>query len=244
MTTEVNDRVIARLRKLQEMAERTEGNEAEAEVAAGKLAELMARYQLEDLEALPKEAPVGAEEGRVDAETDGDKPSRVEAWEIQLATVVATSLGGKCWIVNYDSKHKQLRMVGPVDSVRTARYMYSFFRGQVNTFARAAARAAGITQNAWRRAYCSGMVSKIHKRMHDARATVVAAASTTAIVLVDRQKQAVEERFAQIGGLRGSRRGRLKRGDAVVDGWRDGDRVDLGHTGAAGLGEGQLRLKG
>lgn len=242
MTAEATDKVYARLRKLQEMAERSTGNEAEAEVAAGKLAEMMARYQIEDLEALPREQPVGAEEGRVDAESDDAKPARVEAWDVQLLTVIASALGGKAWMMG-KGRYQQLRMVGPVDSVRTARYMYQWLRRQVNTLARAAARHHGEEANAWRRAYCAGMVSKVHKRMMDARTAVVQSSNSTALVLVDRQKQAVESRFAQIGDLRRTKRGKLSRGEAAVYGWRDGDGVDLGHSGALALDEGPKRLK-
>lgn len=236
MSAVVSDALMRKLRALAEMAER--GTEHERESAAGKLAEIMAKHQIASFDASTPEP--SADEGRLD-DDEGAPPSRVENWEKQLLSGLASALGGRCWMRG-KGRYQQMRMVGPAGSIGAARYMYAWLRRQINEMARSAGRACGETSNAWRRAYASGMTAKVYKRMVDAR-RVVMSSSETAIVLVDRQKQAVDRRFADLGNLRQSRGGRLQRVDAASSGWIDGDRVDLGSS-SGHLTEGAKRLKG
>lgn len=234
--TEISDNLMRKLRALAEQAERG-GTENEREMAAQRMAEIMAKHQIESFDL--SVATPEADEGRLDAD-DGAPPSRVEHWEKVLLSTLADVFGGRAW-TRGKGRLQEMRMVGPAGSIAAARYMYLWLRQQVNHLARAAGRACGEDSNAWRRAYATGMVSKIYKRMTDAR-RVVATSSETALVVVDRQKVAVERRFAQLGDLRRGKGGRLQRGDAKSEGWRDGDHVDLGNAGSARLGAGQRRL--
>lgn len=231
----VSDGLLRRLKALAEMAER--GTEHEREIAAGRLAELMVKYQIESFDTASPEPQ--AEEGRLDAD-EGAPPSRVEHWEKMLLSSVAEVCGGRCWLRGR-GRYQQLRMVGPKDSVGGARYMYLWLRRQVAEMSREAARTKGDGSNAWRRAYASGCVAKIYKRMKDARRVVVE--QSQALVLVDRQKAAVDARFADLGELRTSKGGRLDRRHAATEGWVDGDRVDVGGHDQRQVGEGQKRLK-
>lgn len=228
----VEPKLLERLRKLQAMAEHpTSGSEGE--IAAARLAELMTRHQVEMADLV--DAPtIGVEDGRLDAEEDAPA-SRVEHWELSLASAVAEACGGRAWYQSSRSERRRmvLRMYGPLGSTGAARYMYLWLRRQVNEMSRRECREWGES-NAWRRAYASGMVIKIYKRMVDARRVVVESASSTALVVVDRQKAAIDQRFAEAELV--SRKTRnLKRPNAQTEGYRDGDRVDLGDAGAARL---------
>lgn len=235
----VDPRLIERLRKLQAMAERP-SNEAEGEVAAMRLAELMARHQVEQADLAGGDAPVGVEDARIDAEENAPMP-RIERWELELASVVAEMCGGRAWYHQspVDRRRMIVRMYGPPGSVGAARYMYMWLRRQVADYSRAASRDQS---NAWRRGYASGMVAKIYQRMRDARRAVVETSSSTALVVIDRQRQAIDARY-EAQDLTPRRSRELKRPDARVTGWREGDRVDLGDSGAARIGEGPRRLK-
>ena len=237
--SDVDPKLLDRLRKLQAMVERP-GNEHEGHLAAARLAELMARHQVETADLVGP--PLGVEDGRLDAEDDAPL-SRVEHWELTLASAVAEASGGRAWFqaAAHERRRMRLRMCGPLGSTGAARYMYLWLRRQVADMSRAAARARGES-NAWRRAYAVGLVTKIYQRMTAARRVVVDAASSTAIVLVDRQRQLVDERLAA-DGLTARRSRDLKRPNARLEGFRDGDDVDLGDADAAQLGEGHRRLK-
>ncbi len=167
--------------------------------------------------------------------------SRVEAWHKALGAVVADSLGGRLWFSGR-GKTAVFRMVGPPDSVATARYVYMHLERQVARLSRTAMREHGETQNAWRRAYAMGMVTRIAERLRAGRASVMCAASSTAMVHVSAQRRVVDEAYDALD-LRRARVGRQKRPDAGTHGYMDGGDVDLGAGDKPRLGEGQRRLK-
>lgn len=68
-------------------------------------------------------------------------------------------------------------------------------------------------------------------------------ASTTALVVIDKTKQAIDAKLAEVAPeLRDARQGKRKRADATSYGYRDGAKVDIGGADAGRLGEGQAKL--
>ena len=236
----VDPKILDRLKKLMEMADR--GTEAEAAVAAERAAELMAKHQLDvaDVEAHKAGADKPQiERGRIDAE-EADPLTRLENWNKSLLAAISDSLGARAWIQSR-GKRGMFRIIGPVDSVSTARYLYLHLSRQVNRLSREAGRLHGETSNAWRRSYAIGMVARVWERLKAGRAAAMSAATSTALVWVDKTKQAIDAEHAEMN-LRAARHGARKRPDAGSYGYRDGDRVDLG-SGGARLAEGQKTLK-
>lgn len=234
-----DSKILDRLVKLLELAKR--GTENEAELAAQRAAELMAKYQLDaaDVEArLNTGAKPNLETGRVDG--DGDAPKRVERWHSVLLAVVADVSGGRAWM-HGAGRYQQFMMIGPKDSVASAKYLYAMLERDVNRLSREAGRRHGEASNAWRRAYALGMVSRISERLRAGKAAAVRAATSQALVVVDATKKAIEEKLEEMK-LRTVKRGTQKRPDAAFYGYRDGERVDLGGQHAR-LGEGQKKLK-
>jgi len=238
--TNVDDKILTRLAKLLELS--NSGNENEAQLAAQRAAELMAKHQLTAADVASKSGGAvvfTTESGRIDAETGSDS-SRVERWHIALASTIATAMGGRMWMYGR-GRDKSFMMIGPPDSVSASRYLYASLSKQVNRLARERARELGETQNAWRRAYCLGMVIRVGERLEAGRKQAFDAATSVALVWVDKQKAAVDDEFGKLA-LRTSRRGTLARPDASSFGYADGNKVDVGGDRHA-LGEGRKALK-
>lgn len=245
-TAQVDEKILGRLAKLMEMAER--GTENEAQVAAQRAAELMARHQIAaaTINAILEQnrrgdAKVNVERGRVDAD-DGATTSRVENWHKQLANEIADAFGARMWMRGR-GKQYEFFIVGPPDSVSTVRYMYLQLSKDVHRLARAAMREHGETQNAWRRTYCLGMVQRLGERLRAGRRAAMQGVESTALVWVDKQKQAVDVAYSEMQ-LRKAKRGTSQRPDARGVGYRDGDKVQLGDAGSARLGADNKKLTG
>jgi len=243
-----DDRVLDKLAKLLALSE--SANEHEAAVAAQRAAELMAKHQIDLAEVQARASDKGAsipqvEAARVDSlwedGEDGAQP-RVENWHKSLLAELGIAFGGKVWMSG-QGKRRGFYMVGTRDSINAVRYMYSMLERQINRLSREAGRLHGETSNAWRRSYAVGMVSRIGERLRAGRAEAMRGASSTALAVIDKTKQAIDDLLnQQVPNLRSARRGHRKRGDATSYGYRDGDRVDIGKPGSARLGEGQKKL--
>jgi hypothetical protein len=242
VTTQIDDRIMTRLAKLLEMAER--GDEHEAQVAAERAAELMAKHEIEMADVQirtgqPNKPQV--EKGRVDALWENaDGWPRTENWHKGLLSALASVMGGKAWI-HGKGKQYQFWMIGTRDAINAVRYMYALLERQVNRLSREAQRRHVEPSNAWRRSYSMGMVAKILERLEAGKKMARDAASSTALVVVDATALAVKEQFDQMK-MRTTKVGARKRPDAGSVGYRDGDRVDLGNRDAGRLGEGQKKL--
>lgn len=237
-----DSKTLDRLVKLLEMSKR--GTEHEAEIAAQRAAELMAKHQID---AATVEAQVAGkskpdlERGRVDADI-GAAPSRVERWHSVLLASVAEAAGGRAWL-HGNGRYQQFFMIGPKGAVASAKYLYAMLEKDVNRLSREAGRRHNEPSNAWRRTYAIGMVTRIHERLQAGRKAAMYGASSTALVMVDATKKAVEGELEAMS-LRKIKRGSQKRPDAMAWGYLDGDKVDLGSTDRARLTEGQKKLKG
>lgn len=239
----IDDKIMSRLAKLLEMAER--GGEHEAQLAAERAAELMARYEIEmaDVQARTGQpAKPTIERGRVDSLwEDADGWPRVENWHRALLSALAGVMGGKAW-VHGKGKQYQFHMVGTRDAINAVRYTYALLERQINRLSREAQRRHVEPSNAWRRSYAIGMVSKIYDRLKAGKAAAHQGASSTALVVVDATAIAVKAEYDQLK-LRTMKSAARKRPDAGSYGYADGDRVDLGDRDSARLGEGQRKLK-
>lgn len=225
--------IIAKVSKLLELAKSE--NEHEASLAGARAAELMAKHQIQMAEVMGyvRDAPVEPELGRLDADDDAPWSKRLELWKTTLAVVVADAFGGKTFYRG--NKHYTLHMVGPPDSVNAARYMYAFLFHQVNALSRRAMRERAES-NSFRRAYAAGMVNRIGVRLREGRTAGIG--SSTALVRVE---AAVVAKYESMGH-RASKAGGTQRPDGRLDGWRDGEHVDLAATPRESLTSGNKRL--
>lgn len=238
----VDPKILDRLAKLMELAESS--NEHEAELAAQRAGEMMAKHQLDsaDIEAHVAGAQKPkVERGRIDAE-ESEPLSRIENWHKALLSSLADVLGAKAFF-NGRGKYAEFRIIGPADSVSTGRYLYLHLSKQVSRLSRDAQRRHLEGSNAWRRAYSLGMVARLWERLKAGRAAALKVATTTALVWVDKTKLAIAAEYDQLS-LRSARAPKAaKRPDAKSVGYFDGDRVDIGSSNARAIGEGQKKLR-
>lgn len=227
-----------RLRKLLALGQSP--NEHEAALASQRAAELMAQYQIKLAELnAHTEAPPTPEQGRIDGEDNGPSSRREEAWRSYLATHLAEAMGGQMWR-QYGYKSYRYLMIGPPDSVSAARYLYMALSREVHLMGQREMRQR-LESNAWRRAYCSGVVMRIGARLSEGRRTVMS--TSTAIVLVTPMNKAIQTALSALS-LKDSKQGRTKREDGITQGYRDGVNVDLSDSlTRAKLTSGNKRLK-
>jgi hypothetical protein len=238
----LDPKIMDRLVKLMQMAER--GTEHEAGIAAQRAAELLAKHQL-DMADVQGYAASGlepkVEKGRIDGE-DVDDATSLENWHRSLLSAIADALGARPFFRPITKKKATFWIIGPADSVSSARYLYMSISRQINKMSRAAMREHGETQNAWRRSYAMGMVTRVWERLKAGRAAAMSSASTTAMVWVDKTKVAIQKEYANLGKMRDVKQGKRKRRDASDYGYMDGEKVDVGGKRDS-LGAGQARLK-
>lgn len=234
-----DERVLDKLSKLLELANR--GDEHEAANAAARAAELMAKYEITeaDIRARSSDAP-SVEQGRIDAE-DGARMSRIEKWHKLLFSAIAEACGARGFF-HHQGKYATFHIIGPAGSVATASYMYASLERQINRISRQAQREHGEPSNAWRRSHAIGCVARVAERMRDARRVVMREATSTALVYIDKTKQAIEREYAQLKAKPMATRPQ-KRKDAMSIGYDDGSQVDIGDESAGRLGEGRKVLR-
>lgn len=237
-------KILDKLQKLHQLM--SSPNEHEAQLAAQRAAELMAKHQIEmaEVQAHAAGRGVAAPEivsARVDGVDESEAP-RVENWHKTLLAALGEAFGAKVWMQGA-GKRRKFYAVGTADSVSAIRYMYSMLERTVNRLSRAAGRAIGEDSNAWRRSYAVGMSIRIGERLSAGRRAGMQGASTTALAVIDKTKEAIDAKLKEAAPkLREARAGKRKRGDATSYGYRDGERVDIGSADASRLGEGQKKL--
>lgn len=239
----MNEAILEKLEKLFNLSK--SDNEHEAAVASQRAAELMARYQLAgvDVEAYldKKNATPDPEQGRIDDASDQGPNTRMQAWEGNLSAAVARAVGGRAIVWKLGGTAYTITIIGPPGSVGAARYLFMALRREVDRLGRREMRLRGES-NAWRRAYCLGMVTRVGERMDEGRRAGFANAGT-AMVAVERMDAKIADMFNRLVTKK-SAPAKLKRPTALSSGYADGEFVDIGDTGRAKLDAAKKQLKG
>ena len=174
--------ILDKVKKL--LAMQARGTEAEAQVAAMRIAEIMTKYQLDmaDLASHhPEDKGPVTEEGCIEEVSDAEgrkSADKHQYWKLILACGIAKACGGHGW----QSKDKygkgyRFKMVGPVGAVSSAAYLYSWLVDEVRSVSRKMARV--MDQGAaWKNSFRMGMVERLVVRMTEQRATSIATATT------------------------------------------------------------------
>lgn len=193
---EASEVVLDRLAKLLNFAANTSG--PEAETAAKRAAEIMAKYQV-DMAEVEAHRSSGQEKvevdgGRIDAE-EADPPQRAHnTWKTMLSSAIVLNLGGKSWIswksVNGKKVHT-IMMVGPQGTVRAARYLYMALSRQLEKMVRQFLKQTG-GKGPQGNAYLQGAVGRIYERMKAARDEAMKTASSVALTVIDKTSAAVQ----------------------------------------------------
>lgn len=233
-----NEAVIEKLAKLMNFAANTSGPEAEN--AAQRAAEMMAKYQIEEAEIAARagrtEKPA-LEHGRIDADQDAPWSRGYNAWKGFLCVEIAKAFGGRCYRTAKDGLWI-MPMVGPVGSIGPARFLYVTLSRELERRVRRFLKETG-GRGPQGNAYLHGAVSRIAARLREGRETEMKLASTQALVVIDRATKAANEQVDEICKNGGKvRRGALSDAEAWKRGHEEAGDIDLeSHKKSLGRGD-------
>jgi len=238
--------ILAKIKKLLNLANAPSATEGEAAAAAGRAQALMTKYQIEDA-MLDLEENKEEPENIRDWEDPLDSSNRLPSWRAQLAMAIAAVNSCKIY-----RNGPHLKIIGEQRDAQSVRYMYAFLTREITKLSMKYAGNGRTWTNNWRH----GVVDTLRMRLREAQKKAMEelyqehhSTGTSLMVLdnavavVERRKAAVEV-IGQKLGLR-SRGGSKFWGDsgARAQGRQDGKRINLGGGGAR-IGGGTRRLKG
>ncbi len=218
-------RVIDKVRKLRALA--TSSNVHEAATAAAAAERLLLEHEL-------SEAEIGAgDEPRERAELAGEyldsHGANVTRWRSNLAHYLAHVHGCTAWIEPVWSEEAgntswKVRIAGRPSDVAIARYLHTWLTAEILRLVASEGKGRG---RSWRNSYGWGAVLGIREQMARARAEVRAAATSTALAVVDaRLAEAVALAPAKLRTM--GTPAPVRHRDAVERGRRAGEALHLG----------------
>lgn len=228
----MSDTILDRVVKLLNLAAGTTG--PEAEVAAMRAAELMAKHQLDEAEVAARQGRTVPLEpivvGRIDDKEGAPPRKAYNGWKGTLANVIANNFNGKCWRKSVYPEGHHLMMVGTQSAIDTARYLNMALARQLDSLVRKYLKETG-GKGPQGNAYLNGAVLRISMRLAEGRTTVMNTGSSAALMIVNRDKERANEEMAVILGPRGGKaikHGRVRDHNAMTDGMDAADSLDLG----------------
>jgi len=251
----MNTKVIDRIKKLLELAESDNPNEAA--VAAARAAEMMAEHELSEaqvrvVDLSPPEAIVNDHKCN-----EGWSKKRV-AWHGTIASALARSMGCRMYWSGPD-----IRLFGRESAVQTVAYTYQYLVREVDRLAVPAWKTQGLPEvsgasksertrlrNEWKHSFYTGAANVIATRLLEEMETKeverrVNTDNSQALVLVKKEQEEVVAAYKSFssgfGTARVGRKG-ISRIDGYTSGKLAGRKVSLRGGGPA-LGAGKKRLK-
>jgi hypothetical protein len=231
MHTDLATDLLDRVRKLLAKAEDEGCTPAEAESLTAKAAELMARYGID-------RARLGAL--RPETDTPGDRVFDLDnpwaAVKAHLLSGLASALRCQCVLLTRPSPGSRVHVFGyRSDLERTDILFTSLLVQMARALAAQPVPAAGGRAKAWRRSWMLGYATAVVARVRaaeDAAATAAdaeggtAGGTSTALVLADRALTV--RRHAQAAYPRTRKTRVTYSGTGYRDGYREGQRADIG----------------
>lgn len=234
----VSETVLDRLAKLMNFAANATG--PEAEVAAQRAAELMAKYQVDEAEIASRTQGTAPqiEKGRVDADEGEPAPKSFQSWKGIMVVAIAKSFGGCCY-----KNGTQIIMFGPPGSVAATRYLYKALTRELERRVRRFLKETG-GRGPQGNAFLHGATTRICVRLEEGRKSAVKEASSQALVVLDKTAAAAQEAMAssvKLGKPKAVRR--TTDDEARVAGWVSAEDLDLGDKGRLRLDEPDKELE-
>jgi len=225
------EQVIDKVRKLLALSESS--NEHEAQLAADMAAQLMYKYKIEQASLLDGSDP----DIRVDTVELWDK--RSVDWHSYLASGVCEVNNCGVWLKG----NKRIMICGDSSSIQVANYMFHFLLGTVRRLSRAYCQDVyGTTRGTYkaRMSFATGMVLRLVERLKEdkkIREDTTREECCTSLVVIDKERKAVEEWMDANLDLGKAKRSRSRRGGrAYYDGREAANRVHIrdGLNGGSG----------
>lgn len=248
--------IIARIQRMLALA-KSSPSEAEASNAASQAAELMTRYRIEqaEIEGAGGDAEVDPIVEEV-AEQLGLSGRRVR-WKHHLADSIAKLNGCQLWMYRerdvLDGKLKcRFKIFGRRGDVQATTYTVRYLWSEVEHLAEQAAKAAGkgTSERRWRNSFKMGVCERLWQRVQAEISTKRAAvkagaeAGTTALVIVAKHQQEVDEAYEAVRKERKIRSANTGRARMNHNAYYQGTRaITGGAKGALGPMQGRLGAK-
>jgi hypothetical protein len=202
---ENTSKIIERIQKL--LALSTSSNPHEAAVAAGKAAQMMADYQLE-------EADLRVESGEANSDPietslfDGVDGKRISTWKSGILNGLIKAFGCHGWYTyeitgEYPNrvKNTKFKVIGRRANVQTANYMYLYLVAEISRLCNEAwlavpASLASVTHGKyWKNSFFVGASNEIYRRLVEQVQAAKAQAQTPGLVLVRKDQEEVDLYF-------------------------------------------------
>lgn len=226
--------VIEKIRKLRALAQSSNVHEAAAAAAAAS--RLLQEHELAEAEV--EAAGQAPTESAARAELPLDEyGNQISAWRNQLAGTLKRMHGCAGWVDRHRNPstgridRQRDVIVGRPSDVATVRYLYAWLTTEIERLAAAQGRGKG---RAWAHAFKLGAVVGIREKLEEAAAVTRAAATSSALVVVDRRL--AESRALRPSALRPARRPTMSDGSGYHSGKRAGAAIHVGKALATGGG--------
>lgn len=227
MSADTLKQVIAKVKKLYELADCT--SEHEAALAIGAAERIMQKYRLTQVDLI--QTRTVATEVPSECENPIELAGRIHRWKALLVLNLAKQYG--CSIY-YDTrrppvgiKQIEMRVVGLPSDVLMLQLQYQSIKQQINTLTLINTQGQGI-RNA--DSYRKGIVDSVCRVLRELTSQLKQESSTTAMVLLDSRLPNAKKTRDELHPDLEDRITSFSEPDstAYIQGWTDGDKVHLG----------------
>lgn len=237
MTETELEGVLDRIRKLMRLAGNN-SNANEAALAAAKANELMLRYKLDSV-TVDGLAPV-ADAVRTHMENEPIFSGRnLVSWKNRLASTLAYH--NACRIIHWRVRGAtEVRIIGTKANAEVVGYLYSYIAREIERICKdEMSRGVGFGKT-WANSFKVGAVIGVGERLREMKATVAAEYTSVALVVLDREREALAKRYEEIAGnFKKSTAGTGQIGS--VGGLEAGRAAGRGISVNRGIGGGQVK---
>ncbi len=193
--------ILQTIKRLRALA--TSSNSNEAAAAAGVANKLILKHQINEIHLADDSAPESATEQMFDDPEPFYVSSRVTAWKMELATLLARHYGCALWNDKvYRSADRvrgtsRYRLIGRDKDVQVVKFMFAWFVSEIAKLCDIECRGYGVN---YRDSYCKGAVKGIGNLLSYTREKMLSEAANSgnskAIDMIqNRHQQAIEYMF-------------------------------------------------
>lgn len=233
MTEKVDDKLLARLKKLEALS--SSSNENESEAAMNKLKELMTQYNIENLEELDEDGNVEIE---IADDVSIDMGCRTSSWQNFIAGDIAKlfdcdlyvsrvfdgySVGGKL------RRKTFLKIVGTHEDSKMAKIMIKWI---LNIARRCRSLARPKDNLSYYYGFSYALTDKVDEILKERQAMM--ASNSNALVVIDEKQHKLKD-FMNSLHLGEAKASSVKMGEGFDDGYNDGSKLNLNSDKATQL---------
>lgn len=260
------DSILDKIQKLKSLSQ--SANVHEASLAAGRVAELMQRYKIEEADIEAKEDRENNREKEKVSEYDlmgnDDKEIKFERKKSHWKMLIASGCAAACHCSTF-WREANIRFIGRKSDVDSARYLYGLISPQVERLAQIAYNEKFVisvfldgfdpidqdstitNRKSWTHAFKIGCARTIKNRMvaevrRAHKDLVIYNPNSQALMVINNKLDKVRE-FESLLGLKKGPKVKVRYNEAYFEGREKGKDINLGSKAKGALGEGKRQMK-